>query len=181
MANEVAERAFALGLPGFSVYLLLVNAFQAMRDTRATFEINVIENAINIVAAAVLYRAGMGVEGLALSFSIAYLASALLAFRRVSRRTRGLKERELLGALGRIAAASAAMAGATKLVAVGIGRLFVGADSVVALPGRLGLILQVGAAVTCGVTVYAVVGRLVGITEFGAVIAGLRRRLGRSG
>ena len=179
-SDRVADvlRAFALGLPGFSVYLLLVNAFQAMRNTRATFEINVVENAINIVMAALLYRLGMGVEGLALSFSIAYLASALLAFRRVSRRTRGLKERELLLHLGRVLVASAAMAVAIKLVAVGVARLFVGADATLHLPGRLGLVVEVGAAVTCGVTVYAVVGRMVGVTEFASVLAGLRRRIG---
>ena len=179
-SDRVADvlRAFALGLPGFSVYLLLVNAFQAMRNTRATFEINVVENAINIVMAALLYRLGMGVEGLALSFSIAYLASALLAFRRVSRRTRGLKERELLLHLGRVLVASAAMAVAIKLVAVGVARLFVGADATLRLPGRLGLVVEVGAAVTCGVTVYAVVGRMVGVTEFASVLAGLRRRIG---
>ena len=179
-ANRVADvlRAFAVGLPAFSVYLVLVNAFQAMRDTRATFEINIIENAINIVVAAVLYRMGMGVEGLALSFSVAYLVSALLAFRRVSRRTGGLKERELLSALGRIALASAAMAGATKLAAIGACRLFVGTGATLRLPGRLGLVVEVGTAVTCGVTVYAVVGRLVGVTEFASVLAGLRRRIG---
>ena len=179
-SDRVADvlRAFALGLPGFSVYLLLVNAFQAMRNTRATFEINVIENAINIVMAAVLYRLGMGVEGLALSFSIAYVASALLAFRRVSRRTRGLKERELLLHLGRVLVASAAMAVAIELVAVGVARLFVGADATLRLPGRLGLVVEVGAAVTCGVTVYAVVGRMVGVSEFASVLAGFRRRIG---
>ena len=117
-------------------------------------------------------------EGLALSFSVAYLVSALLAFRLVSRRTCGLKERELLGALGRILVASAAMAGATKLAAIGAGRLFVETGAALRLPGRLGLIVEVGAAVTCGVTVYAVVGRLVGVTEFASVLAGLRRRIG---
>ena len=179
-SDHVADvlRAFAVGLPGFSVYLLLVNAFQAMRNTRATFEINVIENAINIVMAALLYRLGMGVEGLALSFSIAYLASAMLAFRRVSRHTRGLKERELVLHLGRVLVASAAMAVAIKLVASGAARLFVGADATLRLPGRLGLVVEVGAAVTCGVTVYAVVGRMVGVTEFASVVAGLRRRIG---
>ena len=42
----------------------------------------------------------------------------------------------------------------------------------------MGLVVEVGAAVTCGVTVYAVVGRMVGVTEFASVVAGLRRRIG---
>ena len=179
-ANRVGDvlQAFAIGLPGFSVYLLLMNAFKAMRDTRATFEINAFENACNIVLAALFYRIGWGVRGLALSFTIAYFLAALRALRVVSRRTRGLKERELLDHLGRTLAASALMAAAVKAVAELVVRLCVRPEAPLRLPGRLGLVVEVGAAVTCGVTVYAVVGRLVGVSEIDSVLSGLRRRVG---
>ena len=168
-------RALAIGLPGFSVYLLLMNAFKAMRDTRSTFEINATENAINIVLAALFYRWGFGVEGLGLAFAIAYLTSAVIAFHRVSARTRGLNGATVVRSLARIVLATAAMALVTKLVAVGLEHLLrSGATDRV---GRVALIVEVGVAVGCGVTVYGVVGRLVGITELDAMITGIRRRV----
>ena len=58
--------AFALGLPGFSAFLLCTRAFQARRDTRTVFVLYVLENGINVVAALALYP-GYGARGLALA------------------------------------------------------------------------------------------------------------------
>ena len=171
-------RTLAIGLPGFSLYLLLMNAFKAMRDTRSTFEINAAENAINIVLAGVFYRWGLGVKGLGLAFALAYLVSATIAFRRVSVRTRGLKIVAVVRSLVRVLVGTAAMAAATKLVSAGCEHLL--RNGATGRLGRPALILEVGAAVGCGVTVYAVVGRLVGITELDALVTGLRRRARRS-
>jgi putative peptidoglycan lipid II flippase len=55
---------FALGLPGFSAYLLLMRAFQSKQDTRSMFWIYAGENALTVVAALALYPA-FGVKGLA--------------------------------------------------------------------------------------------------------------------
>ena len=55
---------FALGLPGFSVYLLLMREFQSKQDTRSMFWLYAGENALTVVAALVLYPVA-GVKGLA--------------------------------------------------------------------------------------------------------------------
>jgi len=55
---------FALGLPGFSAYLLLMRAFQSKQDTRSMFWIYMGENALTLVAAPALYPT-FGVKGLA--------------------------------------------------------------------------------------------------------------------
>jgi putative peptidoglycan lipid II flippase len=68
----------AIGLAGFSIYLFVLRGFYARNDTRTPFFINVAENAINIVLAIMLVNRH-GVYGLGLSFSIAYLVSALIA------------------------------------------------------------------------------------------------------
>jgi len=47
---------FAVGIPGFSAYLFLMRAYQAMQDTRTAFFMYLIENGINIVLAFALYR-----------------------------------------------------------------------------------------------------------------------------
>jgi putative peptidoglycan lipid II flippase len=69
---------FALGLPAYCVYFLAIRTFQAMRDTRTAFWCYVIENGINIALAFVLYHR-LGVQGLALSYSIAYTVAAVVA------------------------------------------------------------------------------------------------------
>ena len=57
--------AFAVGLPFFSAYLYIQRAFYAMQDTRTPFLVNCFENAVNIVAALLLFDA-LGIPGLAL-------------------------------------------------------------------------------------------------------------------
>jgi putative peptidoglycan lipid II flippase len=73
-----ALSGLAIGLAGFSIYLFVLRGFYARNDTRTPFFINVGENAINIVLAIVLVDRH-GVFGLGLSFSIAYLVSAIVA------------------------------------------------------------------------------------------------------
>ena len=69
---------FALGLPGFCTYLYLVRVLQSMQRTKVAFYLYLVENALNIVLAVLLVHP-LGVRGLALSLSIAYSVSALLA------------------------------------------------------------------------------------------------------
>ncbi len=179
-AERVASvlRAFAVGLPGFSIYLLLMNAFKAMRNTRETFSINVVENAINIALAGLFYSFGFGVVGLAASFSVAYLVSAVLAGYRVSKFTAGIKEREIFQTLARVALSALVMAIFVRGVSLLAHRVFAPTVGLLAVPERLGLLLEVGFAVATGVTVYLAVSRVLGITELDSVVNGLRRKLG---
>src|SRR5207302_195817 len=71
--------AFAVGLPGFSVYLFTLRAFYALKDTRTPFYLNTIENVINVVTA-VFFVHWWGIVGLALSFALSYTVAAWLAF-----------------------------------------------------------------------------------------------------
>ena len=71
-------QAFAIGLVPFSVYLYALRAFYALQDTRTPFLINAIENGVNIVLALVLFPS-LGVQGLALAWSGAYIVAAVVA------------------------------------------------------------------------------------------------------
>jgi putative peptidoglycan lipid II flippase len=84
--------AFALGLPGFSAFILCTRALQARKDTRRVFYLYVVENGINVVLAFALYPS-MHVRGLAISYAVAYTVSAVIAYV-VVRRT-GNQAREL--------------------------------------------------------------------------------------
>lgn len=74
-----------LGLPGFCTYLLYIRAYQAMQDTRTAFLLYCLENGLNVVLAAALFRP-WGVEGVAASVSVAYTVAAVVAGASLRRR-----------------------------------------------------------------------------------------------
>jgi putative peptidoglycan lipid II flippase len=176
-ANRLGQvvQVMAIGLPAFSIYLLLMNALKAMRDTKATFTVNATECAINVGLAYVFLRAGFGVVGLGLAFALAYIISVFLAFHTVSKRTNGVHGRQLIQSALRIAVSGAAMG-----VMVWLGSL--GTQKLVhtTLGSRLTAIAQIGVGVSVGVTVYLVVARVVGVTELDTVLASVGRRLRRT-
>lgn len=165
---------FVIGLPAFSVFLLLMNACKAMRNTKLAFWINGAETVANIVLALVFVGMGLGVKGLALAYALAYCLGAVLAFVAVGRRTRGLDAADVLHATWRIVAASAAMAAVAYGVQRGIHSVL--SESSIGA-GRAGVVAEVGASIVAGVTVYVVVGRLLGVRDLQTVTAGLSRRL----
>jgi putative peptidoglycan lipid II flippase len=73
---------FALGLPGFSAYLLLMRALQSKQDTRSMFWLYAGENALTIVGALVLYPVA-GVPGLAGAWIGSYTVALPFAWRRL--------------------------------------------------------------------------------------------------
>ncbi|MDA8393404.1 MAG: murein biosynthesis integral membrane protein MurJ [Actinomycetota bacterium] len=101
----------ALGLPGFSVYIYLVRAWQAMQDTKTVFLLYAIENGVNVVLAFALYRP-LGLPGLGLALSAAYTVAAVVAARRLRRRGAGLVPGALVASSMRVGTASVAMAAA---------------------------------------------------------------------
>ncbi len=171
-----ALRAFVIGLPAFSVYLFLMSALKALRDTRATWEVNAVENAINIVLAGLLFPL-IGVRGLALSYALAYLVAAVVALGTVGRRIGGVGGGRLLAGAGDVIAAAAVMGVVVAVAAGAVDRVLGGPSP---LLGRtLGDIVEVGVSAAAGVTVYVLVGRRLGVREITAALSMIRRRLGR--
>lgn len=144
---------FAVGLPAFSSWMFLTACYQAMQDTRSLFLLYLVENGVNIVAALALYPS-MGVQGLALAYSLAYLAGTAVALVHLRGRLVGVDGRRLARSGGRILGAAAVMA-----VAVG---------AVVALVGSnrgVGALARSGVGTVAGVTVFLVAARVLGVTE----------------
>jgi putative peptidoglycan lipid II flippase len=153
---------FAVGLPGFSIYLLLMRAYQAMQDTMPMFWLYAVENGVTIVLALTLYPV-LGVRGLAVGWVGGYSLATIAALAHLSRRIGGFEGRAVAGACVRIGAASAVMAAVVTVI------LNVGG-------GPSGLTaLRIVMAVGLGAVVYFVVGRRLGIGELGD-LTNLRRR-----
>jgi putative peptidoglycan lipid II flippase len=115
--------AFSIGLFCLGGYLFLLRCFYAHNDTRTPFALNVVENAINIVVALLLFRP-FGVAGLAWSVTIAYALTLLLALRSLDNKMGGIRLQELLRNLGRLALAATVTGEAAWL-----GSRLVGSDS----------------------------------------------------
>ena len=101
--------AFGVGLFMFSAYLFTIRAFYSMQDTRTPFLLNCLENGVNIVLALALYPS-LGVQGLALSWSIAYGVGAIAALVVMRRRLERLEGRRTVDLLVRVGVASALLA-----------------------------------------------------------------------
>jgi hypothetical protein len=106
---------FSLGLPGFCVFLYMTRVLQSMQDTRTAFYLYVVENLINVVVGVALVGP-LGVQGLALSLSIAYSVTAVLAIGVLRRRLGGFGGDQVTQPLKRVLVASAVMAVVTILV-----------------------------------------------------------------
>jgi putative peptidoglycan lipid II flippase len=107
-ATGSALAMFALGLPGFCVYLYVVRVLQSMQRTKVAFYLYLIENAIN-VALAVVFVGPLGVRGLALSLSVAYTVGAILGLGLLRHWFGQLGTPETWDPLRRVAAGSLAM------------------------------------------------------------------------
>ena len=79
-------RMMALGIPGFSAFLLLIRCCFAMTDTRAAFWLYVLQNSIAI-AVAVSTFASLGVRSLGLAYAVSYTLAGVVAVVFVSRKS----------------------------------------------------------------------------------------------
>jgi putative peptidoglycan lipid II flippase len=164
-AHQIADVVvlFAAGLPGFSIYLLLMRGYQAMQDTRSMFWLYLFENAATLVLAGALYPV-MGVGGLALGWVGAYSIGAVAAFANLRARTGGLEGRSISTGLARIGAATALMI----LPVIALSHLIQGDSDPV-------LLAKVGGGVIAGAVVYVAAAHAFGLTELTTLLR-LRRR-----
>jgi putative peptidoglycan lipid II flippase len=155
---------FAVGLPAFSLYLLFVRGYTAMQDTRTPFIINAGENVVLIVLDLVLYPA-WGVKGLALGFSLSYVAAAAAAGWDLRRRTGGLADRRTVSTVTRIALATGIMALVVVAASIGIN------DA-----RGLALAARLLASVAAGVVSFFLSARVLGVEELTVLTRQLLKR-----
>jgi putative peptidoglycan lipid II flippase len=151
---------FALGLPGFSAYLLLMRAFQSKQDTRSMFWLYAGENGLTVIAALALYPVA-GVQGLAGAWIGSYTVALPFAWRRL-RKSAPISWSP--GWLASVAVATAVMAG----VVAGMLHVIPAGHSTGLSAARLVLISVVGAAV------FVAVARALGVQELTALRARYR-------
>jgi len=100
---------FALGLPAFSLFYVLLRSYYAQENTKTPFMINLGFNGLHIVIGFTLFSlmpSGLQVAGLALGYSIAYVITCLLTWNRVGKRVPEIRKNGHLRLIVRVTAAS---------------------------------------------------------------------------
>lgn len=151
---------FALGLPGFSAFVLLMRAFQSQQETRPMFWLYLVENGLTVVAAVGLYPL-FGVRGLAGAWIGCYTLALPLVWRKLGQTA---PVSVPAGWFSRLILATGVMAAVVSLI-------------LRALPAAHMLVLELGRLVlvtAAGVGVFWAAASFFGITELGALGARLR-------
>jgi putative peptidoglycan lipid II flippase len=87
-------RWLAAGIPGFSLFLLLIRACFAMADTRAAFWLYVLQNSLAVVVALATFPR-LGPPALGLAYAVSYSLAAIAAWAYVASRWRAPSGAEL--------------------------------------------------------------------------------------
>ena len=163
---------FALGLPAFSLFYVLLRSYYAQENTKTPFMINLGFNALHIIIGFTLFSlmpTGLQVAGLALGYSVSYVITCTLTWRRVGKRVPEIHKNGHLRLLVRVTAASFFSA----LVAYVIVRLTITNQSELSAL-RIGLAIGIFAGVFS--ITYLGLAKLLRISEVTAVLALVRRK-----
>ncbi|HEV2373911.1 MAG TPA: murein biosynthesis integral membrane protein MurJ [Streptosporangiaceae bacterium] len=165
---------FSLGLVPYMMYQLMLRVFYAMHDSKTPMFIGVAAMVTNIVASLLslaLLPAGHVMEGVAAAFGLTNLTGAVVSWRILSHRMRGLGGRGIARSLIRmhLAAVPAAVFGLATSFAV----------RVVVPSGPAFGIITAGMGLGGALLLYVMFSRALGVTELNDLTSGLRARLGR--
>jgi len=156
--------AFAIGLPGFCLYLLAMRGFYAHANTRVPFLINAGQTALQVGLCGLLVGP-LGVRGLALGFALAYIVGAGFALFWLDRYAGGLPWGDSVRSIAAISAA----AGAALMVMIPVDQ-WIGADH------GWGALARVGVAGALGGFTFLGVARTLRIPELTHLETLLARR-----
>ncbi len=159
-------RFVALGMPGYTVQMILSRAYFARQDGRTPLIAGIASIAVNTALSALLVTP-LDVTGLALASAAAATVNALVLMIPLEKRRQGFLSRAFAVDLLKMAAAAAL----TGLAAQGLAGLLDGM-----LPGTAGKLLTAVVPAGAGAAVYFIATALLGVTEARAA-GGLLRRL----
>lgn len=163
---------FALGLPAFSLFYVLLRSYYAQENTKTPFMINLGFNALHIVIGFTLFALlpeGFQVAGLALGYSISYAITCVLTWQRVGKRVPEIRRNGHLRLFVRVVSASFVSA----LIAYTLVRLTITNQSDLSAL-RIGLAIGIFAGSFS--VIYLALAKVLRISEVSAVLALVRRK-----
>ena len=163
---------FALGLPAFSLFYVLLRSYYAQENTKTPFLINLGFNGLHIVIGFTLFSLmpkGLQVAGLALGYSISYVITCALTWWRVGNRVPEIRKNGHFRLIVRVTAASILAA----LVSCLLVRVAVTNQSDLS---ALRVASAIGIFTVSFSLIYIGLAKLLRITEVSAVLALVRRK-----
>jgi putative peptidoglycan lipid II flippase len=100
---------FAIGLPAFSLFYVLLRSYYAQENTKTPFMINLGFNALHIIIGFTFFSLlpeGLQVAGLALGYSISYVITCGLTWHRIGKRVPEIRNSGHVRLMVRVVAAS---------------------------------------------------------------------------
>lgn len=163
---------FAIGLPAFSLFYVLLRSYYAQENTKTPFMINLGFNALHIIIGFTLFSLlpeGLQVAGLALGYSVSYVITCALTWHRVGKRVPEIRGNGHLRLMVRVVTASLVSA----LVAYVLVRLTITNE-----PGLSALRIGLAIGIFAGSfsLLYLGLAKLLRISEVSAVLALVRRK-----
>lgn len=174
--TALALSFYAIGLTGYAALKVLAPAYYALGDARTPMLVSLASIAINYATASTMIRvAGLRHAGLALSTSAVALFGFVVLFAILRNRIGGLEGRALGAQLGKVGAASLAMAGVVAFSSHTM-EAYVGVS-------RLARLVDLGISIPLGLAVYYGICRALGVSDIDMAVRAFtgpfRRRMGR--
>ncbi|TAK70328.1 MAG: murein biosynthesis integral membrane protein MurJ [Actinomycetota bacterium] len=164
---------FMLGLIPFTLFYVLLRGFYALEDTRTPFWLTVVLNAVNLALAVPLFAAvatgPAKIESLALAYVLAYWVALVVTWAVLARRLGGLHTAATVAAVARMALAAGVALAVMAGTQWGLRHA--------AWSGKVALLVDLVVVAAVGAASYLVAARVLRITEVGAVLHIVTRRL----
>jgi putative peptidoglycan lipid II flippase len=163
---------FALGLPAFSLFYVLLRSYYAQENTKTPFMINLGFNGLHIAIGFTLFSLlpnGLQVAGLALGYSISYVITCAITWRRVGNRIPEIRNNGHLRLMVRVSAASVVAALLSYLLV----RVTVTNQSD---PSAIRIAAAIGVFTVLFSLLYVGLAKVLRISEISAVLALVRRK-----
>lgn len=163
---------FAIGLPAFSLFYVLLRSYYAQENTKTPFMINLGFNGLHIVIGFTLFSLlpnGLQVAGLALGYSISYVITCAITWRRVGNRVPEIRNSGHLRLMVRVGAASVVAAFVSYLLV----RVTVTNQSDLS---ALRVAAAIGLFTVLFSLIYVGLAKVLRISEISAVLALVRRK-----
>jgi putative peptidoglycan lipid II flippase len=163
---------FAIGLPAFSLFYVLLRSYYAQENTKTPFMINLGFNGLHIVIGFTLFSLlpnGLQVAGLALGYSISYVITCAITWHRVGNRVPEIRNSGHVRLIVRVSAASVVAA----LLSYFLVRVTITNQSDLS---ALRVAAAIGVFTVLFSLIYVGLAKLLRISEISAVLALVRKK-----
>lgn len=162
---------FTLSLWAQSLIPLLARAFYAIHDTKTPFLIGIFSEGINIVLAITLIKQ-FGILGLVSAFAIATSLNAVILYFWLRKKVGGIKNRGVIKTFGKVTLATIILIIVVQFLKNIIGTELFGPEKTF-----LGVFVQLGFALTGGISAFILTGKFLQIRELNHFIKTLHKKI----